>query len=163
MRSFCVILLVFCQATAAHGEFSARVIWYGVYTVSQSRMINDATSPTGHRYKSTPNRPPADANQIPGKEGLHFGLAYVLSGPAGARAMVKKVYRFPPGGMPDVIRGGSRSTLERVQRVTVGKPLLMGWSFQDALPEQILIGDWTFEVWQGGHKLIAQKFSVFSQ
>lgn len=119
-------------------------------------------SPTGHRYKSTPEPPSANTDHVLGEEGLHFGLGYVLSGPAKARITLRKLYRFPPGGMPDLLRGGTRSTFTRVQRVEVGKPLLMGWSFLNSSPEQILIGDWTFEIWHGNHKLIEQTFTVLS-
>jgi len=157
-----VITLALCQAAAARGNVSARIIWYGIYTVSKSREINDPRSPTGTRYRSTPEPAASNTDRIPGKQGLHFGFGYVLSGAPGTHVTVMQLYRFPPGGMPDIIRGGARSTLNRTRRVKVGKSLLMGWNFQDSPPEQILIGNWTFEVWRAHHKLLEQTFSVFS-
>jgi hypothetical protein len=162
MRGLLIYLvsLVFCQAVAAQENISARVIWYGIYTVSKSREIDDPTSPTGQRYKSIPEKPASNTDQIPGKEGLHFGLSYVLSGNIGSSITIKQLYRFPPGGMPDPYHGGTRSFLERIRDVEVGEPLLMGWSFKDSPSEQILIGDWIFEVWQADHKIVERKFMV---
>jgi hypothetical protein len=91
-----VITLAFCQAAAAQGNVSAQVIWYGIYTVSKSREIDDPRSPTGQRYKSTPVSPASNANRIPGKEGLHFGLGYVLSGRPGTHVTVNNYTDFHP-------------------------------------------------------------------
>jgi Domain of unknown function (DUF3859) len=154
--------LALCQAAAAQGDVSAQVAWYGVYTVGKSQEIDDPASPTGKRYVATPVPPTANSGRIPGTQGVHFGLSFVLAGPAGAEFTVKEVYRFPPGGIPDKVNGGTRSTYESVQQATVGKPVLMGWNFETAPPEERVIGDWTFEVWQGGRKLLGQTFTVYS-
>jgi hypothetical protein len=140
---------------------SARLEWYGVYTASKTKEIADPTSPTGVRYESTPLAPPSSNDRIPGKEGIHFGFSYVLSGQRGATVTVKRIVRFPPGGMLDKIAGGSRSTQESVGENTIGDPHLFGYSFKDAEPEQILFGEWSMEVWQGGHKLAEKRFTVF--
>jgi hypothetical protein len=154
--------LALCQAAAAQGDVSAQVAWYGVYTVEQSQAIDDPASPTGKRSITTPVPPTANSARIPGNQGVRFGLSFVLAGPAGAEFTVKEVYRFPPGGMPDKVNGGARPTYESVRQATVGKPELMGWSFAAATPEQRVIGDWTFEVWQGDRKLLGQTFTVYS-
>jgi hypothetical protein len=157
-----LISLTLCQAAAAQGTVSAQVAWYGIYTTTESQEINDPTSPTGKRYVSTSVPPTSNTDRIPGKEGVRFGLSYTLSGQAAGDVTVKQVYRFPPGGMPDKVSGETRSTFELVRPVEVGKPVLMGWSFVNAPPKQILPGTWTFEVWQGDRKLVEQSFTVFS-
>jgi hypothetical protein len=161
MRAWLIGLmsLALCQAAAAQGDVSAHVAWYGVYTVEKPKVVDDPASPTGKRNANTPVPPTANSARIPG---VYFGLSFVLAGPAGAAFTVKEVYRFPPGGMPDKVNGGTRSAYESVLQATVGKPMLMGWSFANAPPEQRVIGDWTFEVWQGGRKLLEQTFTVYS-
>jgi hypothetical protein len=164
MRALLVGLmsLALCQAATAQGNVSAQVAWYGVYTITKSQELDEPTSPTGKRYVSTPVPPTSNTDRVPGKDGVHFGLSYTLSGQAAAEVTVKHIYRFPPGGMPDEVSGGQRSTFERVRQVEVGKPVLMGWSFVDAPAKQIVTGTWTFEVWQGDRKLVGQSFMVFS-
>ena len=115
----------------------------------------------GKRYVSTPVAPTSNGDRIPGKEGVRFGYSYVLSGKRGTAEMVKHVYRFPPGGMPDKVAGGTRSTYEHVEQHKIGEHVLIGWSFKDSPPERIVLGDWSIEVWQGGRKLAEKRFTVY--
>jgi len=156
----CVMSLFLCQAAMAQ-SVSGRVVWYGVYTVSKSQEIKDPTSPTGSRFVSTPVAPTQNASQIPGKQ-LRFGMSYVLNGKRGSQVTVKHVYRFPAPGMPDTATGGPRTTYEFVRKDNIGEPVLMGWSFDGATPEQIVLGEWIFEVWTGNRKVVEKHLTVVS-
>ena len=155
----CVLSLFLCETAAAQEQLSGRVVWYGVYTVSKSQAIKDPTSPTGNRYVSTPVAPAVNSDRIPGKQ-IRFGLDYVLTGKPGTEVTVKHVYRFPPGGMPDTNTGGPRSTYEFIRKARFGEHVLMGWSFEGATRERIVLGAWAFEVWQGGRKLVEKRLTV---
>ena len=157
---FFLLSLYACQPAAAQAV-SGRVGWYGIYTVSESKEIKDPTSPTGSRYVSTPVPPKVYTNEIPGKH-VRFGMSYVLSGNGGKGVTVKHVYRFPAPGMPDTAIGGPRTTYEFVRKASMGESVLMGWSFEGASPEQIVLGEWIFEVWTGNRKVVEKHFSVVS-
>src|SRR5690349_17272529 len=91
---------------AAHAQnVSARIEWYGVYSVSDSKTIDDPRSPTGRRLISTPIAPTSNTDQIPGRDGVRFGLSYVLSGGSGKDVTIRRVFRFPGDGMPNASTG----------------------------------------------------------
>ena len=161
MRCFLIAVasLFLCQAVLAQGV-SARVDWYGVYTVSKTKEFDDPTSPTGKRFVSTPVKPSSNTDRIPGRDDVRFGYSYTVTGKRGTTITVKHVYRFPSGGMPDKVAGGTRSTLERDRQNQIGESVLFGWSFDGAPPERILFGEWVMEVWQGGRKLVEKRFTV---
>ena len=64
--------------------------------------------------------------------------------------------------MPDKVSGSSRSAVEQTREVVIAEPVLIGWSFVGAPPENIVIGEWSLEVWQGDQKLVEKKFTVYS-
>jgi hypothetical protein len=156
----CVMSLLLCQ-TASAQSVSGRVQWFGVYTVSKSQEIKDPTSPTGSRYVSTPVAPASNIAEIPGKQ-LRFGISYVLNGKRGSQVTVKHVYRFPAPGMPDTQLGGPRTTYEFIRKDNIGEPVLMGWSFEGASDEQIVLGEWIFEVWTNNRKVVEKHLTVVS-
>ena len=154
-----VASLLLCQAAVA--QTSARIDWYGVYTTSSTKEVNDPTSPTGKRFISTPVPPKSNSNRIPGKNDIRFGYAYTITGQTGARINVKHVFRFPGAGMPDIVAGGRRTTSENLRTNNSGESVLIGWSFGSAPPERILIGDWVMEVWSNNRKLVEKRFTVY--
>ena len=161
IRASLVLLLSFYAfQPAAAQSVSGRVAWYGLYTVSASKEIKDPTSPTGSRFVSTPIAPTSNTAEIPGKQ-IRFGMSYVLSGGRG-QVTVKHVYRFPPPGMPDNQTGGPRTTYEFIRKDNMGEPVLMGWSFEGASTQQIVLGTWIFEVWTGNRKVVEKHFNVVS-
>jgi hypothetical protein len=139
---------------------SARVEWYGTYAVSDSKSVDDPHSPTGHRLISTPIAPTSNTDRIPGRDGVRFGLSYVLSGNDGQNVKVRRVFRFPGDGMPSASTGTKTMSYEDMQTYGVGDPVLMGWSFEGAPPERILLGEWLLEVWVGDQKLVSKRFTV---
>jgi hypothetical protein len=154
-----VLALVFCGV--AFAQNSASVDWYGVYTAKDSKEINDPTSPTGKRYITTPVPPPSNSLDIPGRQGVRFGYSYTVQGKSSGRVTVKHVYRFPSPGMPDAVNGGMRTTFERTRDNNIGESVLIGWSFEGAPPERIVLGEWSMEVWQGGRMIVQKKFNVY--
>ena len=153
-----LLALLFCQPVSAQ-SVSARVQWWGIYTVEDTKKVDDPTSPTGTRYVSKPIAPDRNTILIPARH-LRFGMSYVLEGRKGRDVTVKHLYRFPKPGMPDTKKGGMRSTYEHVRGARVGDPVLMGWSFEGADRDQMVEGEWVFEVWQGGRRILDQRFTV---
>jgi len=139
---------------------SARIEWYGVYEVSESKTVDDPHSPTGRRLISTPIAPTSNTDQIPGRDGVRFGLSYVMSGNGGQDVKIRRVFRFPGGGMPNASTGNKTRAYEDTQTYSVGEPVLMGWSFDGAPPERILFGEWALEVWVGDRKIVSKRFTV---
>jgi hypothetical protein len=155
----CLAALLLRQPAHAQ-SVSATIQWYGVYTVSDSKSVEDPRSPTGHRLISTPIAPSSNTDQIPGRDGTRFGFSYVLNGNNGQDVQVHRVFRFPGDGMPNASTGTKTGAYEDVQTYTVGEPVLMGWSFEGAPPERILIGEWVLESWVGNQKVAAKRFTV---
>lgn len=157
----CLISLTFYQAASAQGGASARLEWYGVYTTKNEKEIDDPTSPTGKRFTVTPVAPRSNTDQIPGRDDVRFGLSYIISGTSLKSIRVKEVYVFPPPGMPDSVSHNPHDQYEAVDDAEVGVPHLMGWSFQSAPAERIVIGTWRFQVWQGNQLLLEKSFNVY--
>jgi hypothetical protein len=139
---------------------SARIEWYGVYTVSDSKSVEDPRSPTGVRVISTPIPPASNSDRIPGRDDVRFGLSYVLSGNRGQDVTIRRVFRFPGDGMPNVTTGEKTRTYEDTRTYNVGEPVLMGWSFIGAAPAQIPLGEWSLEVWLGNQMIVGRRFMV---
>ena len=155
-RGFFVAIacLLMCQA-ASPQTLSARIEWFGIYTLG---TIRDANDPAGRRPVSAPVQGQS-TDRIPGKEGVRFGFSYILSGDKkGTKVTVKHVYKFPGGGLP--APGGPRTMIEQAREDLIGEPVLVGWSFVGAPPENIVAGEWSLEVWRGDQKLVEKKFTV---
>ncbi len=146
---------------AAHAQnVSARVQWYGTYTVSDSKSVDDPRSPTGVRVISTPIAPSSNTDGIPGRNDVQFGLSYVLSGNRGRDVTVRRVFRFPGVGMPNASTGENVKAYEDTKTYGIGESVLMGWSFIGAPPERIPLGEWALEVWVGNRKVVDKRFMV---
>lgn len=142
---------VFCEVAIAQNA-SARIAWYGVYTISKSKEIKDSASPTGSRFESTPVPPSANTDRIPIMQEFRFGFGYVLSG-RGRTVALKRIYRFPPSAAT----GKASASYSEVTDDSFGITNLMGWKEnENAEP-----GLWTFEVWQGDRKLLEQSFTLY--
>jgi hypothetical protein len=140
---------------------SARIDWYGVYTKSKTETIKDASSPTGQRFVTTPVGPRENSDRIPGRDDVQFGVSYILSGNKGRNVTVKHIYLFPGEGMPNSATGEKVKTYEFVRDDAMGDPVLIGWSFENAPPERIVLGDWILQVWAGNRLLLEKRMTVY--
>jgi hypothetical protein len=155
----CIAFLLISQAAFAQTPVAARIDWFGIYTLETKP---DATDRDGKRSVSTPVKGES-TDRIPGKEGVRFGFSYVLSvlsGNKGTKATVRHVYRIPGAGLPSP--QGFRSVLKQTRDDIVGDPILIGWSFVGAPPDNIVTGEWSLEVWQGSQKVAEKKFTVIA-
>jgi hypothetical protein len=144
------------QAASAQ-KLSARLEWFGIYTVTTKPDPNDASA---RRPVNAPLQG-EKTDKIPGKEGVRFGFSYILSGEKkGTKITVKHVYRLPGNGMPTP--GGNRAMIEQARDDIVGEPVLIGWSFVGAPQENIVAGEWSLEVWRENKKLVEKKFTISS-
>jgi hypothetical protein len=163
VRVLHVVLLCLAASLLAqpvHAQnVSARVLWYGVYTVSDSKTISDPASPTGQRFVSSPIPPKSDTDRVHPGENVRFGISFVLSGGQG-QVTIRRVFRFPNDGMPDAATGEKKRTYEDTRTYSFEEPILMGWNFGTGAPDQIVPGEWMFEVWVSGSKVVERRFVV---
>jgi hypothetical protein len=165
VRSLHVVLLwlvapLLVQAAHAQGV-SARLQWYGVYTVSDSKSIEDPRSPTGVRVIQTPIAPASNVDRIPGRDDVRFGMSFVLDGLRGQQVTIRRVYRFPGDGMPNASTGAKTMTYEDTPSFNAGDEVLMGWSFIGAPPDRIVFGEWILEAWVGNEMIIGRRFMIY--
>jgi len=62
----------------------------------------------------------------------------------------------------DNVAGGTRSTYEFFRKASMGENILMGWSFEGASPEQIVLSERILEVWTVNRKVVEKHSSVLS-
>jgi hypothetical protein len=156
-------LAAWAYAAPAHAQtaISARFDWYGVYTKSKTETVKDASSPTGQRFVTTPVAPRENSDRIPGRDDVQFGVSYILSGNKGRNVTVKHIYLFPGEGMPNSATGEKVKTYEFVRDDAMGDPVLIGWSFENAPAERIVLGDWILQVWAGNRLLLEKRMTVY--
>ena len=156
-------LLLGQYATAQEAKVSgAKIVWYGVYKVGESKEVPDKSSPTGTRLLSSGIIPPStSSDRIPAVLGTRFGVGYVLEGgPPGAQAKVRHVRLFPPGGIVNSKTGQRADSLDVELSYPVDtKDLFLGYPFRESF--ELVPGVWTFQVWNGSRKLLEKQFTVY--
>ncbi|MCB1693138.1 MAG: DUF3859 domain-containing protein, partial [Pseudomonadales bacterium] len=130
--------------------------------------IFDSRPGSGTRLASSSRRPAADdvddvrftefTSDIPAKLGTDFGIQYVINTmPKGAPLRVTNVIRFPGEGIK---RPNGRVWKESREdrEVKVGIRDFYGYGFDR--PWEIVPGEWEFEVWCNGARIIRKTFNV---
>src|SRR5262249_33354859 len=137
-------LLSNCPAANAQSNVSAREEWYGIYEKKET-----AASFPSNDSDLIAIPPKSNTDRIPGRQGVSFGVSFVLSGGKSDVVDVKRVMRFPHG-MTYVIP----------LTFPVGQPQLLSYEFKSA-PRDDFFGEWSFELWQGDRKLLERRFTVY--
>ena len=139
---------------------SATLTDYGIYRIKLTgEHIMTATAESGAIQPASESILIAKTNQVPAVVGTTFGFHFTLKEePAGAPAQVVVIVKHPPFKKPN---GEITGTTDRIpwwyrtdQRVGYTYTFDHQW---EAAP-----GVWTFEVWDGEQKLVAQEFAVYS-
>jgi hypothetical protein len=63
--------------------------------------------------------------------------------------------------MPNSATGEKVAKYEFVREDAMGDPVLIGWSFENAPPERIVLGDWLLQVWAGDRLLLEKRLTVY--
>ena len=97
-------------------------------------------------------------NKIPARLGVEFGIEYVInSAPKGGAMQITHVIRYPGKGLAQPTGKTLKMSRERL-KVRIGYPVLHGFGFDQA--SEIVPGDWVFEVWKNGTRLLRKKLTV---
>jgi hypothetical protein len=168
MRHFPAILatvfaLLHTAAAAQESSVHANMLWYGPYTTSESKVIQNSTTLTGTNTTTAPNSiipPSSNSDRIPAKLGQRFGFGYVLSGGSSKTTVsITHARIFPNGGITNP-KTGNLFPSEKVEfRWPIGEKSFIGYLFQE---EYTLVpGVWTFQVFVGGRLLLEKSFTVY--
>jgi hypothetical protein len=98
--------------------------------------------------------------RIPARIGERFGMRYrVVGEPAGAAITLKIVVLVPEPGLRSATTGVQMTRNEFSVRRRVGETNYVDIQFDDE--PDLVVGEWTFEIWDGSHKFASQGFEVF--
>lgn len=139
---------------SAH-EIAVSVVERGIYTAETE------PSPAGHNrvHRVRNIELKESTTTVPGQVGLRFGLRYLVSGAQSASAVpIRLVTRYPAQGLPDP--ESSERLYHREFQIVVRTASMGYWEFHFDRNWEVVPGEWSFEFWQGTHKLGEQKFCV---
>jgi hypothetical protein len=99
--------------------------------------------------------------RIPARLGVSFGFRFIVSGPPGTKATVRKETKYPaPGARPP----GSASPLAHSSvslEVPMNRVRFTGYTLAE--PWELIPGKWVISIWQGDRKLGEQQFTVVKE
>jgi hypothetical protein len=148
------------QASAQDATIGgAEITWFGTYTVTNPSE-NQATEGPEEVKNSGVIPPTTNSEQVVLRRGIRFGFGYVLTGsPANSRAHVLSIFTYPSPGVPRPFPPG-----KAVQHLSFddceigGRDCLVGFVVDD--PNDLPIGDWTFELYVRKRLLAEKRFTV---
>lgn len=152
-----VALALSAQAIEEMKVTAANVIAYGKFESKNDRKLSDATSDAPRADAITGAYFTDITKDIDAKLGDSFGLRFILHGPRSRTAHLKAVIHFPEGGLVSP-RGRVYETSTEYFDVPHGKEAMYGYGFDE--PWELVPGEWTFEIWNYGHKIIERQFNV---
>ena len=124
--------------------------------------VKDESALLGERTVSTGiEAPTANNDQVPAILHTRFGFGFTLSGElVGRLVRLRWVRNFPPPGLINAKTGERHLREESEITVRAGdKDLFVGYLF-DA-DEELALGPWSFELWQGDRELLEKRFVVY--
>ncbi len=141
----------------ARAQPSIRIIEKGIYQAETTgRTITQEA--TGVRNTVRNPRLINDTVVVYGKNGVRFGVRYVLSGTSGPTLDLHLVIRFPAPGLRDPAAG--KRYFESAQVLTIEAAAAYYWEYHFENDWEIVPGVWTFEFWSSETMLASQKFCV---
>lgn len=144
-----VISVPLFAATAQ--QISIKKIWYGIYTVKESKEIPDPTSPTGTRYENTGvTGPRVNSSDIEREPRIYFGFGYSVQ----SSGTVEEIYLLPDAN------GNRRDepAFRQMRSVRAGEESFIGWYTGNGESKGNPLGTWTFQLRQNGRVLAEHTF-----
>jgi hypothetical protein len=129
----------------------------GVVSLSEAKTIKDANISTGQRLEGGSPKIVSVSKNISIKLGTVFGVQVRIIGkPAGAKAPIRVIWRYPQPGLKSPITGKTKFSDEYTDSRPIGESPVFYWNLAE---EWTLVpGTWTLELWQDDRKLLAQDF-----
>jgi hypothetical protein len=131
----------------------------GVFKAQALDPLQNRNSPTGVVRALATVALAESTTTIPSKQGMHFGIRYVVHGfPRGARVPIKVVQHYPKAGLHNPRTNKTTFTYQQTSLKTIGDSNFEGYHLESAW--ELVPGIWTFEIWYDGRKLAEQKFEL---
>jgi hypothetical protein len=131
----------------------------GIVSQNDFKTIKDKNVSTGERLEGKSRVVEVTKNIVAAPNGVTvFGVEFdVIGTPTGTKVPVRAVWRYPEPGLKSRETGTTKFTDEIADTRTLGETnVVYFWRLADAA--FFLAGIWTFELWQGDRKLMAQEF-----
>jgi hypothetical protein len=161
MRAFLTVVCFLSALSFAHAQ-APRIdrldnIKPGVVSISEVKTINDANISTGQRLEGGSPKIVSVSKDIAIKLGRVFGVQVRIIGkPAGVKAPIKVIWRYPEPGLKNPATGTTKFTDEYTDSRPIGESPVFYWNLAE---EWTLVpGTWTLELWQDNRKLLVQDF-----
>jgi len=138
-----------------------KVRTYGLLEVQKPRTeAQKIDSPNGERIVVPGAVVATQTDKIPATLGTPFGFEYTITGlPANEPVTLKKVVTYPAITKPDGTKQTTHSV--KVEHLSDDQGKLESFEgFKFTEPYELAPGEWTFEMWHDGQKLVSQKFLV---
>ncbi len=143
-------------------SMKAKVIKSGLFKVVRSGgLVASAHTSTGKAFVKPVIQMVKAGNRIPLVKDAHMSLQYRIWNLPEQPAYIplRRVLRHPPMTLPDgKVTTGSEYMI--TGKVNAGQVIAYtGYGLNE--PYEMLEGDWTFEIWQGGNKLVEHTFTTY--
>ena len=155
-----LFIALFCITVARAAERPmAEIVDYGIYTGEQNEVILETNTPTGSVLQGRGvSRLVKQTTKIPAKLGTQFGFRFVVHGKKeDGEIKLHTVWLYPE--ITDS-KTGRKST--RFDANCHGKPEDRNdgimWTFTE--PSELVSGEWTFQVYRDGEKILEKRFDV---
>ncbi len=147
---------------AGGSSVKAKVIKSGLFRVVRSGgLVASAHTSTGKAFVKPVIQMVKAGNRIPLVKDAHMSMQYRIWNLPEQPAYIplKRVLRHPPMTLPDGrVTTGSEYMI--TGKVSAGQVIAYtGYGLNEAY--EMLEGDWTFEIWQGGNKLVEYTFTTY--
>jgi hypothetical protein len=138
---------------------SIEILEKGVFKAQARDPLQNRNSPGGVVRPLDSISLVESTTTIPSKQGMHFGIRYIVHGfPRGARVPIKVVQHYPKAGLHNPRTKKTTLTYQQTSLKMIGYPNFDGYHLENAW--ELVPGIWTIEIWYDGHKLAEQKFEL---
>jgi hypothetical protein len=138
---------------------AAEIVDYGIYTGGQNEVIAETNTPTGSVLQGRGvSRLVKQTTKIPARLGTQFGFRFVIHD-SNREGEVKLHFVWL---YPEITDSSTGRKSTRFEADAHGKPedknAGIMWTFTE--PSELASGDWTFQVFRDGGKILEKKFEV---
>jgi hypothetical protein len=164
VRPALVTLVVFALGLPAWAEANridrVELTQYGLYRGDKTGKVKDAGTTTGATillanvdfYQST--------TWVPACRNVGFGIMFRPVGtPDGSMVAMRSIWRLPEPGVRNPDNGVTFRESISDFTTPIGQEKMRGYSFEHDW--EMVTGEWTLEIWDGGRRLLAQTFNVY--
>jgi Domain of unknown function (DUF3859) len=131
----------------------------GIYKVDAGQLTPDKRTPTGVVTIVENAAKIEDTITIPARNGLEFGIQYVIVGlPKSAKVPIRIVNVYPKQGLRNPETHKVIRRAEIVRDKFIGDVNYTGYAFENEW--EMVPGIWKFELWHKNRKLAEQSFTV---